>query len=57
MLLLVEAIKEQQKEIDTLKVKQASMEQQQALISALYEKVNMLENQMKLQGTVAQVDY
>jgi len=55
--LLVEAIKEQQKEIDTLKVKQASMEQQQALISALYEKVNMLENQMKLQGTVAQVDY
>lgn len=55
--ILIEAIKEQQKTIEAQQNKIDKLEQQQAMISALYEKVNALEKQMKLQGTVARVDY
>lgn len=54
---LTKVVQEQQKTIDAQQNKIDKLEQQQALISALYEKVNAMEKQMKLQGTVARVDY
>jgi hypothetical protein len=55
--ILIEAIKEQQKMIEDQQKEIQTLKTQQAMVSALYEKVNAMEKQMKLQGTVALTNY
>lgn len=54
--ILIEAVKEQQKQIELQKAEVASLKEQQAMVSTLMEKVDALERQVALTSTVALAD-